>query len=361
MSERRQKARHGPRYSFFPIILTVIFLTFSGSFQIGYQDIYYEHYNRVLNTNSNESIQYLTTEKNESNATEEVFSLKDTFFSPKVSHTSIYFHLGVAIGSLLFGMIFLRLGAKWSFLIFSGFAMLTSTLIALGDVIQNHLFLLSIIRSIFGICVGFLTCLQVSVLNDIAMDEDRIVFHFFTMLAVPLGYNSALFMGREPFTTETIWYGGHLVSVFPLLLAFLYVLICFRDPPSTLIIRGLDEKALKSAQYYYGDYHADYALAETHDRVKIKQSIPTLLTIWNDKVAMKSLFLAALVNIVAGFSGDRFSWIFLCQYISTNNIELSMQYASLFFVIFLSMIGSIFCLLFLTRFERKHLLIVSIF
>jgi MFS family permease len=183
------------------------------------------------------------------------------------------------------------LGAKWSFLLFSGLGILTSPLIALGEIIQDHFLLLLIIRSFYGICIGFLTCLQIFVLNDIAFDEDRNVFNFFIIIGIPLGAVAGLFAGYEPFTDAKIWYGGHLFSIVPLLISFIYGILFFRDPLSTLILKGNDKKAIKSAKHYYGDFRAGFALAEAYDRIKIKPSIPTLRSSLSKKFLMSSPFL----------------------------------------------------------------------
>uniref|UniRef100_A0A914P8C7 Major facilitator superfamily (MFS) profile domain-containing protein n=1 Tax=Panagrolaimus davidi TaxID=227884 RepID=A0A914P8C7_9BILA len=331
MSEKQLKSRHGTRYSF-SVVLTTFFLSLSGTFQLGFQDIFYEHYNKAFNPEINEEMYYFPTEEkmvHDTNATRgfNTTTIKPKNFenfSPRVSHTLLYFHLGAAIGSLLFGSIFLKLGAKWSFLLFSGLGILTSPLIALGEIIQDHFLLLLIIRSFYGICIGFLTCLQIFVLNDIAFDEDRNVFNFFIILGLPLGAFAGLFAGYEPFTDAEIWYGGHLFSIFPLLISFIFGLLFFRDSLSTLILKGNDEKAIKSAKHYYGDFRAGFALAETYDRIKIRPSVPTAITIWSDKIALKALFLSVLVNFVAGFSGDRFSWIFLYRYLTATNEKVGL-------------------------------------
>uniref|UniRef100_A0AC35FPE0 Uncharacterized protein n=1 Tax=Panagrolaimus sp. PS1159 TaxID=55785 RepID=A0AC35FPE0_9BILA len=185
------------------------------------------------------------------------------------------------------------------------------------------------------------------------------MFNFFITLGIPLGAIAGLFAGYEPFTDAEIWYGGHLFSILPLLTSFTYGLLFFRDPLSTLILKGNDEKAIKSAKHYYGDFRAGFALAETYDRIKIKPSIPTPITIWSDKIALKALFLSVLVNFVAGFSGDRFSWIFLYRYLTATNKSYENEITLLLSLTVMTFLGAINSFTFFNKCERKHLLIVT--
>uniref|UniRef100_A0A7E4ZWG3 MFS domain-containing protein n=1 Tax=Panagrellus redivivus TaxID=6233 RepID=A0A7E4ZWG3_PANRE len=341
--ERHSKASNR-RYAYVTVILTILTFASAGTFQLGFQDIFYEEYYNIFKDGARNASWYRDGPGGR--------------FDPKVDVTLIAFHLGAATGCLMFGVSHLYMKARWGFLSAAGCALVTSALITLGDVFSSFLSL-ALIRTIFGACVGYMVCLQINVVDDIALDDHKVIFHMANVAAISIGYVVALLFTPPPITTATTWFIGHLISGLPLLVGFVYVVFFFKDPPAVHIFLGEDDLALESAIHYYGDANAKGALAEAHERVRVRQATPSAVTVWKDPIARKALGLSLAINIGSVFAGERCSWIILFRMMGHLTFTSPIVYSIICFVLFFGMLGMMFCTLLLYRFERKHLIIWS--
>lgn len=162
-SKNDELSRSTSNYSFFPIIATIFSFCFCGEFQIGFQDVYYENYFKILYPEANKSKFYRNDEK----------------FNLNLDATNLLFYGGATIGTILGGILYLFFHAKTCFIFGAGFIGISSTFMTLFLVLNDY-FVLGIVRFIFGIGVGIILCVQINVFNGIALDKEKLVFNLLT-------------------------------------------------------------------------------------------------------------------------------------------------------------------------------------